>query len=335
MTQELRVAVVGTRGHAARVVLPTVCADPNARVVSVVGTDRLRTAHVAGRYGIRPVHADDPPDSLDADAVWLTAPNHLHATLAERYLRAGLHVLLEKPLAVDTASAAALMAAVDATDRVLRVAYQHRFRPAHQALRALLARGAFGPLGRLRIHRYWRFPYFPGQQLGDLSPWRRADNTSGGWVINDIGSHLIDLMLWLFEGHAVEVVSAVLGSEFEDVPTDSSCALTCVVDGRAVIELDCANSLASPGSRVEVYGRDGWARLSGSFENDAIAEIGTASGVQTLSYTTTDAAVYAALFADFVAATTGAPSTAATAETAVRNVGVVEAARAFARARNT
>jgi predicted dehydrogenase len=330
MTSRLRVAVVGARGHAARVALPTARCSPGTTLVSVVGTDRQRTSEVAQQFGIRPVHVDDPPEALDADAVWITAPNHLHPTLAERYLRAGLHVLLEKPLAIDVASASSLMTTVGSTDRILRVAYQHRFRPAHIALRGLLADNAFGPVGRLRIHRYWRFPYFPGQRLDDLSPWRRAEGTSGGWVINDVGSHLIDLVLWLFEDRTVEVTSAIFGSEFEGISTDSSCAMTCLVDGRIAVEVDCSNSLSSPGSRIELYGRDGWARLSRSFEDDATIETGTASSNETTAYSTTDAAVYAALFADFVTATSGGPSTSATAEQALRNVEVIEAARTTA-----
>ncbi|GAC1326692.1 MAG: Gfo/Idh/MocA family oxidoreductase [Mycobacteriales bacterium] len=324
--EQLRVAVVGTRGHAQRVALPTIAASRRAVLVGVLGGDPERTRDVAAGLGVAAYPSLEAlAQAGDVDAVWLTAPNHLHASMATQLLDSGVAVLLEKPLATDLAEAAALVEAA-ASGPTLRVAYQHRFRAAHRLLREQVRDGVFGSVGQLRVHRYWRFPYFGEEPGTQPAAWRSSPATSGGWSINDIGSHLVDLVLWLCDRRPVTVLDAVFTRQFPGVDNDSSAFLTLRMGSACYASVECSNVLTSPGSLIELYSQTGWARLTGSFEPTASLVTSHAPELRT---TSEDA--YLQMFDDFVGACAGEPSLGATAAEALVSVEVVDAARARGR----
>ncbi len=127
------------------------------------------------------------------DAVVIATPGGLHDAPARAALAAGLHVLIEKPLAVDLDAAAGLARLAAASGLVCATVSQRRFEPAHRYLHAQLQAGALGrPLlieGQVHWHR--DAAYYAEK------PWRRADRHGGGSLFNQ-GIHSLDLMLWLF-----------------------------------------------------------------------------------------------------------------------------------------
>lgn len=327
MTSEpgLRVAVIGTRGHARRVAIPTILASERAEIVGVLGTDVERTREVAANLGVRGYHSlEELAEGSGVDAVWITAPNHRHVEFASRLLAAGKSTLVEKPMAIDESSGHDLARLAGSSQAVLRVAYQHRFRAAHRELRNILISGALGDLGYLHIHRYWRFPYFAGQETHELSDWRGSPDSSGGWSINDIGSHLIDLVIWLAGARPVSLLGAVFTRQYPGVVNDSSNFLTMRLGSRCIVHLDSSNVLESPGSLVEVYGDRGWVRLIGSFHERARL-LSSFAPDQTML--TTDQAAYLQMFDDFVGACRGEAGDGAGALEALESVRIIQKAR--------
>lgn len=327
--RRLRTVVAGTRGHASRVAIPTVRASQRAELVGLLGSNLERTAAVAGRLSVAAYESvEDVVASGHAEAVWITVPSYLHADMALAFLSSGVHVLLEKPMATDEAAAARLVAASDKSTAVLRVAYQHRFREPHQLLRGALARQAMGEMGNMRIHRYWKFPYFAGQEPEELSEWRAAPETSGGWVINDIGSHLVDLVLWLAGAQQVSLLSAIFASQFPEIRNDSSNLLTLRIGSGCLVEIDCSNRFDSPGSLVEAYGGEGWVRLTGSFGDVTTIEssIGLGGTIRT-----SNEAVYLRMFDDFVDAALGEPSMGAGPREGMAGVRLIQHSRRLGR----
>jgi predicted dehydrogenase len=142
---------------------------------------------------------------------------------------------------------------------VLRVGFQHRFRPAHLLLRQLLADGIVGRVGFVRIHRFWTWPYFPGLDPAGPPEWRRHRASSGGWVINDIGSHLLDLMLWL-AGQPGVFAGGLLASQAFDFETEDSTAVLVRLGLNAIGIMETSNANQTAGSRIEICGADGWVR---------------------------------------------------------------------------
>ena len=322
--KRVRIAVVGTKGQAMRVAIPTIKLSDNADFVGLIGSNFKVTREVADNFGVKAFEsAQDLISSSSVDAVWVCVPNSMHTDIAEIYLRGGINVLLEKPMATTSESAKSLLEVYENSSAVLKIAYQHRFRDAHSQIRKHVLDGSFGEIGIMRLHRFWKFPYFPNQVVADLSEWRKSPEQSGGWAINDIGCHLIDLMLWISPKPA-EFLDGFFTRRFEGVSLDSSAFLRLRTGQTSLISIETSNALESPGSILEIYGEGGWLRSMDSFHDMATNEtnFSGSSLFQTSSQDT-----YLRMLEDFISACHGLPSIGATAKEAFESVLIVEQAR--------
>src|SRR5207244_6790128 len=165
-------------------------------VVGVCGRDRERTRGGARRYGV-PQAFDRWEDLIERarpEIVSIAAPPYLHRAIVERAVQAGAHVICEKPLAMNTADAQAIVAAVRDAGRVGMTMFNWRFSPALQRMHALIARGFLGRLWHVEAH--WL-----GARWVDpaASPTWRMDRTQAGTgVLGDQGVHVADFVLWNF-----------------------------------------------------------------------------------------------------------------------------------------
>jgi predicted dehydrogenase len=200
----LRVALLGY-GLAGRAFhAPLLAAAAGIRLTTVVTANPARRAQAeADHPGVRIVESADhiwaAPD--DHDLVVVATPNDVHVTLATAALHAGLHVVVDKPLAVDAASAQQLCERAVAAGRLLTVFQNRRWDGDVLTLRRLLAAGALGEVRRFesRFER-WR---------PEPKSWReRSTPAEGGGLLLDLGSHLVDQALWLF-GPAASVYAEV------------------------------------------------------------------------------------------------------------------------------
>jgi UDP-N-acetyl-2-amino-2-deoxyglucuronate dehydrogenase len=95
------------------------------------------------------------------DVVVIVTPHPSHPSLAIDCLCAGCHVLVEKPMAIDVASADQMAEEAEKTGRILAINFQHRFRPVIEKAHALIAEGAIGELVRtLSIEPWYRTEYY-------------------------------------------------------------------------------------------------------------------------------------------------------------------------------
>ena len=188
----LRVAVIGCGAVAASHYLPALAVSRQARAALLIDPDRERAARLAARFGGLAVAGDHREAIGRVDAAVVAAPNHLHAPIAVDLLRAGVHVLVEKPMALSTAECDAMIAAAAAGGARLTVGLQFRFFDSTPLVRELLGAGLLGPLRRfeLRLGVVSRWPF-----ATDFSLRREA---AGGGVLVDYGVHVLDLLLhWL------------------------------------------------------------------------------------------------------------------------------------------
>jgi len=140
------------------------------------------------------VHIHDTPEAMLADpsldAVVIATPNAQHAPLAIAALRAGKHVLVDKPFALSLSEAEAVISAAREADRVVTVFQNRRFDADFLTLQKLIAEGTLGEIAECHSHfdRY-------RPQVRDR--WRESDAPGAGlWM--DLGPHLLDQMLVLF-----------------------------------------------------------------------------------------------------------------------------------------
>jgi UDP-N-acetyl-2-amino-2-deoxyglucuronate dehydrogenase len=154
----------------------------------------------------------------DFDAALIAVPHHLHEPVATEALGAGLHVLLEKPLAPTLDACDRILAAADAAATVFMVAENAQYWPEVLTVRDLIADGAIGEVVTARAATF--FPAL-GEFYGGDRPWRFDRAVAGGGVVIDTGSHwLRPLRVWL--GEADETVAA-LGRPKRDMEGESLC----------------------------------------------------------------------------------------------------------------
>ena len=189
--------------HALRAIGDLGAALPAARLVTLAGRDDARTEATARRLGFAGHTTDwrelvaDPRVDIVVDV----AANALHAAPSEAALRAGKHVVCEKPLA-PTVEEAERMAAAVGPDTVAVCSYNYRFVPALRLARELIRDGR---LGTLRHMRACYLQDWAGDQA-DRHGWRFEDAGAGSSVADY--SHVIDLVRWL-AGEPVEVCGLV------------------------------------------------------------------------------------------------------------------------------
>lgn len=321
----LTFAIVGTTGHGSRIAAPTLKQHPDAVLIGAAGSTPEKGARFAERHGLARGYAtiEDILADPQVDAVWLCSPNHMHARQIAQCAEAGKHILSEKPLATSRRDAeAAGRAAADA--RVtLRVGYQHRFRPSHARLRDLVRAGTVGEVGYFRIHRFWPYPYYEDMDQTRPPEWRQSPQESGGWIINDIGSHLLDLMLWI-SGTDGRAAGAVLASQKFAAATEDSAAVLVHLGpgGIGLMETSCAAQ--SPGSRIEIYGNAGWIRADGTLSGAATIAIRDGRSFDYAPVEVMD--IYRDEVTDFVAAVRGKAGIGADAAAGAAVADLIEAA---------
>lgn len=216
--ETVNVGIIGCGGIATGKHLPSLKKVPEARLVGFHDMDAPRAQDAAKRFGVADakVYAsyqellDDPT----IDVVHILTPNSSHAEITVNALEAGKHVMCEKPMAKTSEEARRMVEAAKRTGNKLTIGYQNRFRPDSQHLHALCQRGDLGEV------------YF-GKGLAIR---RRAvptwgvfldEEKQGGGPLIDIGTHALDLTLWMMGNYKPKVV---LGTAYHKLGSQANSA---------------------------------------------------------------------------------------------------------------
>ena len=180
-----------------------------ARLWSVLSRSEAKAKEFAAKHqaqAARPAHTDLAELLKDPElhAVIIATPDGLHAEQAIAAARAGKHVLVEKPMAMDVASAERVIGACREAKVQLSVAYRLRFHPGHRQLTKQLHAGELGEVKH--VIAQW------GVTDKETNSWRTAKGTSRWWGLSKLGSHTLDLLRWTLVpacGEVVEVRSMI------------------------------------------------------------------------------------------------------------------------------
>jgi predicted dehydrogenase len=187
---KVRLGVIGCGAVASIHHLPAIALSERAEAVVLVDADAGRAKALAGRFGV-PETATDYRQVLDRiEAAVLALPNHLHAPVAVDLLRRGIHVLVEKPMALNGGEADGMIAAAEASGAVLAVGLDFRFFDSSLFVRNLLRDGLLGKIRRFEL-RQGVIPRWPF-----ATDFLLRKEMAGGGVLADFGVHVLDLLLW-------------------------------------------------------------------------------------------------------------------------------------------
>ena len=175
------------------------------QVRGVLGSTPERGAVRADALGVPRAYAslDDLLADPSVDVVHVTSPNDLHVSQTKAILAAGRHVVCEKPLAMDAASSAELVALATETGLINATNFNIRYYPLNQQARETVAGGTLGDV-RLVTGRYFQ----DWLLLESDWNWRLQPDRGGALrAVGDIGSHWMDLMTYVTGQHITEVMA--------------------------------------------------------------------------------------------------------------------------------
>ena len=225
--------------------------------VSETSLERVRQTH-DGVAGL-PVFEDHKKllAEVEMDAVEISTPHTLHFEEIMDSLDRGLHVLTEKPMVCTVDHAHQVIDKAEKQGKILMVSYQRHLAPQYRFLRNQIQCGELGQIqfvSALQDQGWYR---------GTMGSWRQQLSLSGGGQLNDSGSHLLDIILWM-TGLAVDEIQAYV--ENFDSEVDINSALSVRFKGGAMGSISVVGNAPAGGmweditiwgTKAAVYLRNG------------------------------------------------------------------------------
>jgi predicted dehydrogenase len=237
-----------------------VLAHARGQLIAVANWREESAAALAERHRIPRVTTDweSLVEDPEVDAAVVATPNALHAPQSIAFLRAGKHVIVEKPMATSVAEADAMIGAAESSGALLMVAHCWRFRDEVVAMRRRIAAGDFGEVVKTRgygMHAGW-----------GPTGWFTNGQLAGGGALLDMGVHAIDTARFLLGDPEPERVCAVVGTRYAagryDVDDDAILLITWSNGTNSVVESGWWQPhLEGLEADTEVFGTGGYERI--------------------------------------------------------------------------
>ena len=250
---KLRLGIVGCGRVAEQCHIPAALSARDAELVAVAESSDSRLSYIVRSFGLSCFATTSRADLLGrVDAVLLPLPNHLHYSVANEFLNAGVHVLCEKPLANTAREAVLLCETAEARDLILAVGYMKRFEPNSELMKRLIDERFLGRLDR------FAFSYGTPGGWAPVSGYNLHREQAGGGVLTTSGCHLLDRMLDWF-GYPSEVTY----QDDVDGGVEANCCAVFGFDSGLIGQLRLSKTVALP-SRFRLDGERGCLEINGA-----------------------------------------------------------------------
>jgi len=253
----VRIAFAGT-GYIAKIHARAAGKVEGVELAAVVNHRPGSMAAFAGEFGIGRQYAtvEEMLAKGDVDALVVSTPNCLHAPQTIAALEAGVHVMVEKPMAMNAAEAGEMVAAGQRSGALLMVAHCWRFDQEARWVTEQVAAGRIGEVIRTKgcgVHVNWG----PGG-------WFTQKREAGGGAVADMGIHAIDTARFLMGDPQPVSVFARIGTHYREIDVDDTGVIAINWDNGAVsiVEAGWWQPYADgPNASTQLYGRKGTAFL--------------------------------------------------------------------------
>lgn len=275
--RKIRVGIVGIGSFSASNHVPHLEETGKAEIAAVCRRNR-ELLEIAGKaLGVAHTYTDwrQMIDQAELDAVIVSTPNNMHAECAVAAMEKGLHVLVEKPMALSSNDALKMISVSQKKGRVLAVGYNCRYQSHWRAVKKQIADGCIGKVRQISatygINQRWfwerekaAFDEFrDSTKSGGLknllraerardNHWRYNPSEAGGSLFIDVGTHLVDLMFWLVASAPKEVFAY---SNSANLPVDAFITAQARLDTEVMLSLTFGEAVA--GDKSLYYGKGG------------------------------------------------------------------------------
>lgn len=251
-SQPHRVGLIGVGPggdlHAGALRLIADQSGPDAAPAEVVATASSRGAGSPHWPDARKLSPEEILVDPDVSVVAICTPSDSHGALTLAALRAGKHVVVEKPMTLDAGEAEEIVAEAAARNLVVSPVSQRRFEPVHQKIKSMLDNGDLGRLILAESFLHW----WRDDAYYASAPWRVHQELGGGSLMNQ-GVHNIDLLEWLVgPSRSVQAMYATLG---HDMPTEDTTVANVELagpDGSGALGVIITSTATYPGEPAEL-----------------------------------------------------------------------------------
>jgi len=258
----LKFAIAGA-GYIANVHAQAIRAQKTAELVAVAGKFSPKAAAFSKKFGLKR-HYETVEDMLkdgDVDALVIGTPNFLHAPQAIAALNAGLHVMVEKPMAMNAREAAKMLETSQKSGARLMVAHCWRFDKDVLWLKSQV--GKLGKIIRTKgcgVHVNW-----------GPAGWFTQKALAGGGALADVGIHALDTARFLLGDPQPVSVYARIGTYYQDFDVDDTGVVIVNWDNGAVSYIESGwwqPHADGPEAATQLYGTKGFGQLFPTFTKD-------------------------------------------------------------------
>ncbi len=250
--KEIKVGIV-TYGKVARLQAKAISKLDGVRLVAVQGRDEAKRVAFARDFDIMPCATVADLAKAGVDLAIVSSPHPLHRDQTIEALDAGIHVLVEKPMALSTADCDAMIGAAKRNGRRLGVISQRRWFPAVRRVKEAIEDGKLGDTILADIVMYgWR-----DEAYYRSDPWRGSWSQEGGGVLVNQAPHQLDLLLW-FMGPVAEVHAYWSNLNHPYIEVEDTAVAVLRFESGALGSILVSNS-QKPGiyAKVHVHGQNG------------------------------------------------------------------------------
>jgi 1,5-anhydro-D-fructose reductase (1,5-anhydro-D-mannitol-forming) len=266
----VRWGMVGIGKLADAAIAPAIALADNSELVAVCSRDATRADNFAERHGAG--YAFDDFDAMLADdlvqVVYISSPNAVHHSQALAALRAGKHVLVDKPLALTAEEGRSLVDAATEADVRLAVGFHLRHKQTNVTARQAIAGGAIG------APAHFQMLVGAGKNVFPFDTWRTDAALAGGGTLLNQGTHGFDLVEFISSSRIVEVSAIADVTSAHGEPTlEEVFVASCRLENGALATVSCDQVLAGTRRDWTGVGSEGWLEgrgCLGAAEGDAI-----------------------------------------------------------------
>lgn len=259
--------IVSTGSHVDKKIVPAMKTAASTHVAAVCSRDAQNAREFAERHGIPGVY-DTLGDMLQdpqVQALFVSSPNFLHAPHTLAALRAGRHVLVEKPMAVSAREAAEMVHGAREHGVRLGVGFHLRHHPGHRRAGEWIRRGALGTLSM--IQGQWCFGrrtvVDPPPRVGSSAWWNDPAMMGMASTLMGTGVHVIDLLHFL-TGRPIVEVAAITDGQTPERPLEQVAAVAVRFEGNTIGTICAGRRMPDSENDVMVYGSHGRIALRGT-----------------------------------------------------------------------
>ncbi|WP_067725039.1 Gfo/Idh/MocA family protein [Oceanobacillus damuensis] len=208
---KVRLGIIGT-GSIGTIHMKQFSELPDVELTAVMNNTLSIARERAKKFGIKKVYSNsrDLIQDVHVDAVIIATPNKFHSEMATQALKAGKHVLLEKPMGMNADDSKDIVHVLKDSKKVFMLGHHRRWDPFIMKAKEFIDKGALGHI------YYVKTGYIRRKGIPGWGSWFTQKKDSGGGALMDIGVHMLDLAIWMMG--EIKPIS-VYGTVFSELGT--------------------------------------------------------------------------------------------------------------------